>query len=78
MKHKERPRNSQLPYGVLKQEKKSMGKLENWKNSVSSVAQLCPTLCDPWTAAHQASLSITSYKKACSLVNTMLMVICQC
>ena len=25
----------------------------------SSVAQLCPTLCDPWTAAHQASLSIT-------------------
>ena len=25
----------------------------------SSVAKLCPTLCDPWTAAHQASLSIT-------------------
>ena len=25
----------------------------------SSVAQLCLTLCDPWTAAHQASLSIT-------------------
>ena len=25
----------------------------------SSVAQLCPTLCDPWTAARQASLSIT-------------------
>ena len=26
----------------------------------SSVAQLCPTLCTPWTAARQASLSITS------------------
>ena len=26
----------------------------------SSVTQLCPTLCDPWTAAHQASLSITN------------------
>ena len=27
---------------------------------LSSVAQLCPTLCDPWTAVHQASLSITN------------------
>ena len=26
----------------------------------SSVTQLCLTLCDPWTAAHQASLSITN------------------
>ena len=26
----------------------------------SSVAQSCPTVCDPWTAAHQASLSITN------------------
>ena len=26
----------------------------------SSVAQSCPTLCDPWTAARQASLSITN------------------
>ena len=26
----------------------------------SSVAQLCPTLCDPWTALHQASLSVTN------------------
>ena len=26
----------------------------------SSVAQLCPTLCDPWIAARQASLSITN------------------
>ena len=27
---------------------------------ISSVAQLCPTLCNPWTAACQASLSITN------------------
>ena len=27
---------------------------------LSSVAQLCLTLCNPWTAAHQASLFITS------------------
>ena len=26
----------------------------------SSVAQSCPTLCDPWIAARQASLSITN------------------
>ena len=26
----------------------------------SSVAQSCPTLCNPWTAAHQGSLSITN------------------
>ena len=26
----------------------------------SAVAQSCPTLCDPWTAARQASLSITN------------------
>jgi len=26
----------------------------------SSLAQLCPTLCDPWTATCQASLSITN------------------
>ena len=26
----------------------------------SSVTQSCPTLCDPWTAARQASLSITN------------------
>ena len=30
-----------------------------WNTQFSSVAQSCPTLCDPWTAALQASLSIT-------------------
>ena len=36
----------------------------------SSVAQSCPTLCDPWTAARQASLFITnsrSYSNSCPL-----------
>ena len=28
----------------------------------SSVAQLCPTLCNPWTAARQASLPITNFR----------------
>ena len=34
-----------------------------WEPSVqfSSVAQSCPTLCDSWTAAHQASLSRDAY-----------------
>ena len=30
------------------------------KHRISSVAQSCLTLCDPWTAAHQTSLSITN------------------
>jgi len=34
----------------------------------SSVSQLCPTLCDPWTAARQATLSITN---SCSLLKLM-------
>ena len=35
-------------------------KIEESVQSVSSVAQLCPTLCNPWIAARQASLSITN------------------
>ena len=41
----------------------------------SSVAQTCPTLCDPWTAAHQAFLSITnswSSPKLMSIKSVML------
>ena len=30
------------------------------RDSLSSVVQLCLTLCDPWTTARQASLSITN------------------
>ena len=35
----------------------------------SSVAQSCPTLCDPWTAACQASLSITNFWSLLKLVS---------
>ena len=43
--------------------------------SFSSVTQSCPTLCDPWTAACQASLSITnswSLLKPMSIESVML------
>ena len=33
----------------------------------SSAAQSCPTLCTPWTAAHQASLSITNSRSLLKL-----------
>ena len=38
-------------------------------SSVSSVAQLCLTLSDPWTAACQASLSITSSQSLSKLMS---------
>ena len=47
---------------------------ENYIQSVqfSSVAQSCPTLCDPRTAAHQASLSITNSRSSLKLVSIEL------
>ena len=35
-------------------------RLVGFKTQFSSITQLCPALCDPWTAACQASLSITN------------------
>ena len=35
----------------------------------SSVAQSCPTLCDPWTAARQASLSLTNSESLLKLMS---------
>ena len=37
-------------------------------NQFSSFAQLCPTLCDTWTTAHQASLSITNSRSSLKLM----------
>ena len=34
--------------------------------------QLCPTLCTPWTAAHQASLSITNFRNLLKLMSIKL------
>ena len=36
----------------------------------SAVTQLCATLCDPWTSAHQASLSITNSRSLPKLMST--------
>ena len=39
--------------------------------SVSSVTQLCPTLCAPWTAVNQDSLSITNSQNLLKLMSTL-------
>ena len=36
---------------------------------LSSVAQPCPTLCEPWAAAHQASLFITNSQSLLKLMS---------
>ena len=41
-------------------------------SSVHSVAQSCPTLCAPWTAACQASLSITNTQSLPKLMSIVL------
>ena len=40
------------------------------KASFSSVTQSCPTLCSPWTAVCQASLSITNNQSLLKLMST--------
>ena len=42
------------------------------KVQFSSVTQWCPTLWDPWTAAHQASLSITNSQSLVKLISIEL------
>ena len=44
------------------------------KYQFSSVAQLCPTLCDPWTAACQASLPITNSQILLKLMSINLVI----
>ena len=38
----------------------------------SSITQLCPTLCNPWTVASQASLSITKSQSLLKLISVEL------
>ena len=38
----------------------------------SSITQLCPTLCNPWTVASQASLSITKSRSLLKLISIEL------
>ena len=40
-----------------------------FKVQFNSVSQSCPTLCDPWTAAHQASLSIINSQSSPKLMS---------
>ena len=43
-------------------------------HSCCSVAHLCPTLCDPWTVAHQASLSFTISQSFLKLMSIELVI----
>ena len=43
--------------------------MEQLQKELSSVAQSCPTLCTPWTAAHQAFLSITNSRSLLKLMS---------
>ena len=57
------PKADSWYFSCLLLEKLNNANLYQWKPlniwiQFSSVAKSCPTLCDPWTAAHQASLSI--------------------
>ena len=56
--------------GIFLSHKKEWNFVILWQHGYqfSSVAQSCPTFYDPWTAAHQASLSITNseaYSNSC-------------
>ena len=44
-------------------------KFHNTPVQFSSVTQSCPTLCDPWIAARQASLSITNSWSSLRLIS---------
>ena len=46
--------------------------MRNFTSLVSSVAQSCPTLHNPWTAARQASLSITNSQNLLKLISIEL------
>ena len=44
----------------------------HWLIEFSSVSQSCPTLCNPWIAARQASLSITNSRSSLKLTSIEL------
>ena len=48
---------------------KSNQEMDEGSSSVQFSHQLCPTLCDPWTAACQASLSITNSRSLLKLMS---------
>ena len=62
MRVKEESEKSGLKLNIQKTKIMASGLITSWQTCCCccSVAQSCPTLCDPWTAARQASLSITN------------------
>ena len=62
MRVKEESEKSGLKLNIQKMKIMASGLITSWQTCCCccSVAQSCPTLCDPWTAARQASLSITN------------------
>ena len=61
--------------GIQRQERSGQGtRVQSWGTVLqsSAVAQSCPTLCDPTTAAHQASLSITNSRSLPKLMSIEL------
>ena len=62
MKVKEESEKVGLKLNIQKMKIMASGLITSWQTCCCccSVAQSCPTLCDPWTAARQASLSITN------------------
>ena len=53
----------------IQRAKKSLSSKTYHEIQLSSVTQSCLTLSDPWTAAHQASLSITKYQSLLRLMS---------
>ena len=54
--HRRLPSSFCIPHFADKETEFQRGEVMHWRPSV----QLCPILCTPWTAARQASLSITN------------------
>ena len=54
---------------LFKKVRDTKGRFHASSVQFNSVAQSCPTLCDPWTAAHQASLSITNSRSLLKLMS---------
>ena len=56
--------------GVKEQSQRCFPKVSQYLCCGCSAAQQCLTLCDLWTAAHQASLSISNSRSLLKLIST--------
>ena len=71
---KSRERRKMIPHngGVKWRANNSEFQWYRYQVYFSSVAQTCPILCDPWTTARQAPLSITSSQRLLKLMSIEL------